>query len=248
MGFLDRLFGRRTDGYSGQYQGQQGYAGSQYQGQGGYASGWSNGPQDQVRSGQGAPRRSADEEAIARYRYLLETAPPERIEEAHAEAFAKLTPDQRRQVLQELSRAGEPPSGGDDPRSLARAATRLEMRRPGSLYSTFGGYGRGGMGMGMGGVGMGMGSMLLTSIAGSFIGTSIASEMFDDDGFMDWDTNGDQGENVADGGDAGSDNFADGGGADVAGGGGGFDGGSDFGDVGGGFDGGGFDGGDFGGF
>ena len=32
----------------------------------------------------------------------LRTAPPETIEEAHAEAFAKLTPEQRRMVLQEL--------------------------------------------------------------------------------------------------------------------------------------------------
>jgi hypothetical protein len=34
---------------------------------------------------------SADEQAVERYRYLLRTAPPETIEEAHAEAFAKLT-------------------------------------------------------------------------------------------------------------------------------------------------------------
>ena len=45
---------------------------------------------------------SADEQAVERYRYLLRTAPPETIEEAHAEAFAKLTPEQRRMVLQEL--------------------------------------------------------------------------------------------------------------------------------------------------
>ncbi len=32
-----------------------------------------------------------DEQAIERYRYLLRTAPPEAIEEAHAEAFAQLT-------------------------------------------------------------------------------------------------------------------------------------------------------------
>ena len=35
---------------------------------------------------------STDEQAIARYRYLLRTAPPEAIEQAHAEAFAQLTP------------------------------------------------------------------------------------------------------------------------------------------------------------
>ncbi len=47
--------------------------------------------------------QSADEQAIARYRYMLKTAPPETIEQAHAEAFAKLTPEQRNMLLQELS-------------------------------------------------------------------------------------------------------------------------------------------------
>ena len=35
------------------------------------------------------PPRSADEQAIERYRYLLRTAPPDQIEQAHAEAFAE---------------------------------------------------------------------------------------------------------------------------------------------------------------
>ncbi len=49
------------------------------------------------------PAPSADEQAIARYRYMLKTAPPETIEQAHAEAFAKLTPEQRNMLLQQLS-------------------------------------------------------------------------------------------------------------------------------------------------
>ena len=44
----------------------------------------------------------ADAQAIARYRYLVRTAPPEAIEQAHAEAFARLTPEQRRRLLDEL--------------------------------------------------------------------------------------------------------------------------------------------------
>ena len=40
-----------------------------------------------------------DEQALARYRYMLATAPPEEIERAHEEAFASLTPEQRRQAL-----------------------------------------------------------------------------------------------------------------------------------------------------
>jgi hypothetical protein len=53
----------------------------------------------------------ADQQAIERYRALLRTAPPDAIEQAHQEAFAQLTPEQRNQVLAELSRevpASEP--------------------------------------------------------------------------------------------------------------------------------------------
>jgi hypothetical protein len=35
--------------------------------------------------------KDSDEAAVERYRYMLRTAPPETIELAHAEAFAKLT-------------------------------------------------------------------------------------------------------------------------------------------------------------
>src|ERR1051326_6710201 len=75
---------------------------------------------------------SEDEIAIERYRYLLRTAPPETIEQVHAEAFAKLSPEQRRQVYEELKQGSEQPAG-DDANSLARAATRAEMRQPGTM-------------------------------------------------------------------------------------------------------------------
>src|SRR3712207_6947952 len=80
MGLLDRLFGRRrSDGYH-----DPGYqqAAPQY---GGHQA--SPPPQG------GAP---TDQQAVERYRYLLRTAPPDKIEEAHAEAFAQLTPQQDR--------------------------------------------------------------------------------------------------------------------------------------------------------
>ncbi len=116
-----------------------------------------------------------DEQALERYRYLLRTAPPEAIEQAHAEAFAQLTPEQRAQALKQLSqqvpaaeRASVPSQA--DPQSLARLATRAELRQPGILERTFGGSG---MGMGMGGVFAGS---LLGSIAGSFIGSAIAHQ------------------------------------------------------------------------
>ncbi|GAA0617384.1 hypothetical protein GCM10009547_19510 [Sporichthya brevicatena] len=125
--------------------------------------------------------RSADEQALERYRYLLRTAPPETVEDAHAEAFAALTPDQRRQVLAELAAVTpehERPAS-DDPDTLARAATRAEMRQPGTLERTFGGLGTGGLGTGS----------LLAGIAGAYAGTSVAAALHTDpthDGGIDW--------------------------------------------------------------
>ena len=58
---------------------------------------------------QDAPRppqrpRTDDEIAVERYRYLLRTAPPEAIERVHAEAFAKLTDEQRAMIFEELTK------------------------------------------------------------------------------------------------------------------------------------------------
>ena len=97
MGFLDRLLGRDDD-QQGRQQGQA----PQY----GQAPQHGQAPQYGQAPQQGGPQagRSDDEIAVERYRYLLRTAPPETIEQVHAEAFATLTPEQRRQVFDELSR------------------------------------------------------------------------------------------------------------------------------------------------
>jgi hypothetical protein len=232
MGFLDRLLGRQgSDSYERGYR-------SEPPPQRDYGSE----PSPQREPGDG----DEDRRALERYRYLVRTAPPERIEEAHEEAFAKLTPEQRRLALEQLSReVPDEPGGDDDPRSLARLATRAEMRRPGTVERAFGGGmgGMGGMGMGMGGLGMGAG--LLGSFATAFAGTLAAQALFADladgelfDGPDDGD-DGDYGDDGGDGGDGGSD-MADSGGGDYGGGdyGGGDYGGGDFG-------GGDFGGGDF---
>lgn len=133
----------------------------------------------------------SDEQALQRYRYMLQTAPPETIEQAHAEAFAQLTPAQRAQVLQALS-AELPPyertalkPEQDDPQTLARLATRVEMRQPGSIERALGATpsgaalhgGAGGMGMG----GMIAGTILGALVAG-FVGSMIAQQFFADMG------------------------------------------------------------------
>ncbi len=122
-----------------------------------------------------APATSPDEQAIARYRYMLRTAPPEAIERAHAEVFASLTPEQRRKVLEQLS-ADAPAAERDntpavtDPQMLARYATRAEIRQPGALERALGTVPTAG-GTGFGRV---LAGSLLGSMAGSVLGTAIA--------------------------------------------------------------------------
>ena len=167
-----------------------------------------------------------DEQALARYRYMLQTAPPEEVERAHEEAFARLTPDQRRQALAALAQV-VPPSEirGDDPASLARTATRAEVRQPGTIERVWG----------SGGGGIGLGSFFLATLAASFIGTAAAQAFFDNDPGAGGDAT-----DTGDTGDTGAANEADTGSefgeGDVA-----------SGDVGGDFGGGDFGGGDFGG-
>lgn len=141
MGFLDRLLGR------------------------------DEGPDGRSRSSSSAPARSDDEIAVERYRYLLRTAPPETIEQVHAEAFEKLTPEQRQLLFEDLS-ANAPQ--GEAPRdasasALASSATRSELRNPGTLERSFGGGQRGP------GFGSMVGSSLLGTVAGYVIGSAIVS-------------------------------------------------------------------------
>jgi hypothetical protein len=114
-----------------------------------------------------------DERALERYRYLLRTAPPETIEQVHAEAFARLTEAQRNLVYEELSKGsgtGERPLSSE-PATLARAATRKEMREPGSLERTLGGPTFVQL----------VGSSLLGTVAGYVIGSALVSA------FLPWD-------------------------------------------------------------
>jgi len=115
--------------------------------------------------------RSEDAVAVERYRYMLKTAPPETLEQAHAEAFARLTPEQRRMALTTLANATPPGERAsaqqispDDPQAMGRLATRAEMRQPGFMERTFGGGGGGG----------GFGGSLLGSFAMGFVGSMVA--------------------------------------------------------------------------
>jgi hypothetical protein len=185
--------------------------------------------------GEGQNTPETDEQALQRYRYMLKTAPPETIEQAHEEAFSKLTPAQRAQVLRELAAVtpeGERAAlaeGRDDPKNLARMATRAEMRRPGVMERLFGGSR--GMGTGMGGM---MAGTIFGSLVAGFVGSIIAQEFFDSVGDMGLgqddsgtqqgddsmgDDSGDaSGDSGSDWGDAGGDSGSDWGGGDWGGG------------------------------
>jgi hypothetical protein len=151
---------------------------------------------------QAAPPRRAprtdDELAIERYRYLLRTAPPETLEQVHAEAFAKLSDEQRVLIYEELSHGagtGERPLSSE-PATLARAATRAEIRNPGTLERSFQG--------GTLGFGSMVGSSLLGTVAGYVIGSALVSA------FLPWDA----GYDTTDSGDSAADTDAS---ADTAG-------------------------------
>jgi hypothetical protein len=155
--------------------------------------GWFDRDNDRRETRQNARQTTSmtDEQAVERYRYMLRTAPPETIEQAHQEAFSRLTPEQRRMVLDQLSASAPPEErrmATDDPTSLARLATRTEMRQPGLVERVLGGSSRMGGGMGFGGGMPGFGSMLagslLGTVAGSFIASSIAHSFFDQHPFQ----------------------------------------------------------------
>ena len=171
--------------------------------------------------------RSTDEIAVERYRYLLRTAPPETLEQVHAEAFAKLTDEQRTLVYQELSQSGEQPRG-TDASSLAQAATRSELRQPGTLERSFQGPSFGAM----------VGSSLLGTVAGYVIGSALVSAFLPTD-MGGTDASADAGADSDSSADASADSSADAGGDAGGFGGDSFGGGGDFG-------GGDFGGGDFG--
>lgn len=151
---------------------------------------------------------SDDERALQRYRYLLRTAPPETIEQVHAEAFSRLTDSQRALVYEELSRGagtGERPLSSE-PATLARAATRAEMRNPGSLEKSLSGNSAG-----VTPGGPGFGSMLASSMLGTVAGYVVGSALVS--AFLPWDAGYDS--TASDGADTADAGAADSGASDA---------------------------------
>ncbi|WP_288466767.1 cation-transporting ATPase [uncultured Curtobacterium sp.] len=133
------------------------------------------GHQTQQQYGQPQQRGQADPDAVAlaKYDYLLRTAPPERLEQVHHDAFARLTPEQRQQVRDRLNSELPPHEHlrDDSAGGMARAATRAEMSRPGLLGRALGGRG----GSFAGGAAVGTGAMAVGGLAVAVAGGAVLS-------------------------------------------------------------------------
>ncbi|MFI6424313.1 hypothetical protein [Promicromonospora sp. NPDC050880] len=69
---------------------------------------------------------------------MLASAPPPAVERVHADAFARLTPEQREAVRERLTAStGEPPADAS-PATLGRAAARVEGGQRGALARALG--------------------------------------------------------------------------------------------------------------
>jgi hypothetical protein len=101
------------------------------------------------RYNRGRPEDLDDYEVQQRYRQVLRNAPPEVIEDAHADAFAQLSPEERRQLAARLRQQAaqldnaytdpyDRDQDDDDPRTLARMARQAEQRNPNILDQLFG--------------------------------------------------------------------------------------------------------------
>ncbi|MFJ6532019.1 cation-transporting ATPase [Microbacterium sp. NPDC091662] len=125
-----------------------------------------------------------DRAAIARYDYLLQSADPQRVEQIHREAFARLTPEQRAQVAARMRQELEP---GERPRSsspddLARAAGRAEAMKPGRMRGLLSRVRGAGVGGAAGGAAVAAGGAavgLLGVVAGGAVLSTVAGPLLD---------------------------------------------------------------------
>ena len=84
----------------------------------------------------------SDEEAVHNYRQVAGRLSPREYEEAAHETFGRMSPQERKQLRRQMQErgGGRVNLGSDDPRDLARAASRYRQEDPsqGGLLSMFG--------------------------------------------------------------------------------------------------------------
>ena len=113
---------------------------------------------------QGAPWDNiSDDEALQNYQRVAGRVSPQEFEESAAEAYARLSPQERQQFAQFLQQQGGGSYGDldyEDPRQLAQMTTRLQQQQPDGLAGLLGGLG------GAGGGGGALGGLLGGALGG----------------------------------------------------------------------------------
>ena len=101
---------------------------------------------DQFQNGEHQQVQQApDQQVSTSYNQVAGQLPPDQYEQAARDAFAKLTPQQRQQFLDELQSEASAQgvnhsvvqTASSDPSSLAAATTQLHQQQPGSLGQLF---------------------------------------------------------------------------------------------------------------
>lgn len=118
---------------------------------------------------QGSPYdKIGDDEVLNNYQSVAGRLSPQEFEDSAAEAYARLSPEERRQFAQYLQQQGGTDlAHTDDPRQLAQYTSRMQAEQPNGLAGLLGGGG-GGLGgmLGGSGGGGGLGSMLGGALGG----------------------------------------------------------------------------------
>ncbi|MDQ3044239.1 MAG: hypothetical protein M3R06_03675 [Chloroflexota bacterium] len=90
------------------------------------------------------------EEALDRHQRVAERVPADVYQQSAEEAFQRMSPPERKRMAELLSEHTDKDLDGDgqidDPRQLARMATKVQQNNPGGLAGLFGGGGSGGGG------------------------------------------------------------------------------------------------------
>ena len=105
-----------------------------------------------------------DDEVNNNFQAVAGRISPEEFEDSAAEAYERLSPEERRQFAEYLkSQGGDDFDASDDPRELARQTSRMQTQKPDGLAGLLGG---GGLGDLLGGGGGGLGSLLDGALGG----------------------------------------------------------------------------------
>lgn len=133
------------------------------------------------------------EEALKNYQAVAGRLSPQELEDSAAEAFERMSPDQRREMAQFLNEHSDVQFDqvSDDPRGLAQMTSRVQSQQPDGIAGLLGGMMGGGSGGMLGGLlggddngrnrvqqgGGGMGDMLKNPIARAALGGIAAVAM-----------------------------------------------------------------------